>query len=695
MDGFFLAPFSQQEGQFVRFVLLIDSNIMAVTAQDPRAIVFDRTDYSDEELLLIYKTILKPRLIEEKMLILLRQGKISKWFSGWGQEAISVGTAYAMEQDEYMFPMHRNLGVFTTRGIPLGRLFAQFQGKMSGFTKGRDRSFHFGTQEYKIVGMISHLGPQLALADGVALANKLKKNGKSTIVFTGDGGASEGDFHEALNVASVWDLPVIFAIENNCWGLSTPSVEQFRCKQFIDKGIGYGMDAVQVNGNNILEVISTVKKLNKEIRKNPKPVILELMTFRMRGHEEASGTKYYPDGIQEEWEVYDPITNFKSFLMDEGILTDEINEEYTDSIKSEIQEGLDQAFAESAIVPNVQSELEDIYAPYTQNVVEASGAKTEKRFVDAIQDGLRQSMEKYPDLVIMGQDIAEYGGVFKVTEGFVEQFGKDRVRNTPICESAIVGAGLGLSIAGMKAVVEMQFADFVTCGFNQIVNNLAKIHWRWGQNADVVVRMPTGAGAAAGPFHSQSNEAWFVHTPGLKVVFPSNPYDAKGMLAAAIEDPNPVMVFEHKYLYRSVREEIPDAYYTVEIGKAKTISSGSDITIITYGLGVHWASEYAASHPELSFEILDLRTLLPLDNDAIFEASKKTGKVIVLHEDCMTGGIGGEIVALISENCFEHLDAPVKRVASLDTPVPFAADLEQQFFPKARLDEAVGQLMKY
>lgn len=668
---------------------------MAVTAQDPRAIVFDRTDYTNEELLLIYKTILKPRLIEEKMLILLRQGKISKWFSGWGQEAISVGTAYAMEQDEYMFPMHRNLGVFTTRGIPLGRLFAQFQGKMSGFTKGRDRSFHFGTQEYKIVGMISHLGPQLALADGVALANKLKKNNKSTIVFTGDGGASEGDFHEALNVASVWDLPVIFAIENNRWGLSTPSAEQFRCKQFIDKGIGYGMEAVQVNGNNILEVISTVRKLNEEIRMNPKPVILELMTFRMRGHEEASGTKYYPEGIQDEWEVYDPISNYKNFLMSEGILTDTIHEEYTEEIKKEIQEGLDQAFAENAIVPNVQNELEDIYAPYQQNVVAGSGSKTEKRFVDAIQDGLRQSMEKYPDLVIMGQDIAEYGGVFKVTEGFVEQFGKDRVRNTPICESAIVGAGLGLSIAGMKAVVEMQFADFVTCGFNQIVNNLAKIHWRWGQNADVVVRMPTGAGAAAGPFHSQSNEAWFVHTPGLKVVFPSNPYDAKGMLAAAIEDPNPVMVFEHKFLYRSVREEIPDDYYTVEIGKASTVRSGSDITIITYGLGVHWAMEYADNHSNYNFEILDLRTLLPMDTAAIYDAVRKTGKVIVLHEDCMTGGIGGEIAALISENCFESLDAPVKRVASLDTPVPFAADLEQQFFPKERLDEAVDQLMSY
>jgi 2-oxoisovalerate dehydrogenase E1 component len=657
---------------------------------------FDRKKLSDNQLINLYKQILLPRLIEEKMLILLRQNKISKWFSGIGQEAISVGSAAALQTDEYILPMHRNLGVFTTREIPLNRLFSQFQGKMQGFTKGRDRSFHFGTNEFHIVGMISHLGPQLGVADGIALANKLSGENKATLVFSGDGGSSEGDFHEALNVAAVWDLPVIFMIENNGYGLSTPSNEQFKFKNFIDKGPGYGMEAIKVDGNNILDVYHAVDTAAKKMRKNPKPILIEAMTFRMRGHEEASGTKYVPQELFDKWAKKDPVDNYEQFLLKEKIISQEEIDDLRASIKADINKGLKLAGEDIYPEVNTEQQMADLFLPFNSKALAPkSDKKSSKRYVDAISDGLKQSFEKYPELVIMGQDVADYGGVFKITEGFVDQFGKDRIRNTPLCESAIIGIGLGMSIKKQKSVIEMQFADFVTCGFNQIVNNLAKSHYRWGQNADVVVRMPTGAGVAAGPFHSQSNEAWFFHTPGLKIVFPSNPYEAKGLLAAAIEDPNPVMYFEHKALYRSLTDEIPDDYYTVEIGKANLINEGTDITIITYGMGVHWAKEAMNDLSDLSVELIDLRTLLPWDTETVEKSVLKTGKVLICNEDCLTGSISGEIAAWISENCFEALDAPVMREGSLDTPVPFNADLEKNFLPKERIKTKLKKLAEY
>jgi 2-oxoisovalerate dehydrogenase E1 component len=659
------------------------------------AVRYERKKHKDDTLLTLYKNILKPRLIEEKMLILLRQGRIAKWFSGIGQEAISVGVATAFEQDEYILPMHRNLGVFTTRGIPLHRLFSQFTGKLSGFTSGRDRSFHFGTQEYKIVGMISHLGPQMGVADGIALANKLRKDKKAVAVFSGDGGSSEGDFHESINVAAVWNLPVIFIIENNGYGLSTPSNEQFKCKQFIDKAIGYGIEGVQVDGNNVLKVYETVKKIAEDIRENPRPVLLECITFRMRGHEEASGTKYVPKELFEVWGKKDPVNNFEHFLLDEGVLTEELIEEIRNGIKHDIDAGLEQTFAEPMPEVNTAKELKEMYAPFVLNETKPQGHTSSKRLIDAVSDGMRLAMRKHKNLVLMGQDIAEYGGVFKITDGFVEEFGKDRVRNTPLCESAILGTGFGLSINSMKAMVEMQFADFVTEGMTQIVNNLAKSHYRWGQCADVVVRMPTGAGVAAGPFHSQSNEAWFFKTPGLKIAYPAFPGDAKGLLLTAFEDPNPVMFFEHKGLYRSITEDIADEYYTIPFGKARLVKEGNDLTIVSYGLGVHWALEVLAENPEIAADLIDLRTLAPLDTEAIYTSVKKTGRVIVLHEDTLTGGIGGEIAALITENCFEHLDAPVMREGSLDTPVPMNADLEHNFLPKERFKEKLKKLLSY
>ncbi|HIA06831.1 MAG TPA: dehydrogenase [Flavobacteriales bacterium] len=657
---------------------------------------YDRGKHTDDFLIHLYKELLLPRMIEEKMLLLLRQGKISKWFSGIGQEAISIGATLALEHDEFVLPMHRNLGMFTARKVPLERLFAQFQGKMSGYTKGRDRSFHFGTTELHIVGMISHLGAQMGLADGIALGERLKKSKRIALVVTGDGGASQGEFHEALNVAAVWNLPIIFVIENNGYGLSTPSQEQFVFKKFIDKGVGYGMDAVRVDGNNVIAVYDAVEKIAMSMRKKPKPVILECMTFRMRGHEEASGTRYIPQELFDQWGKKDPVENYEKFIVKEGLLDEKGCDKIKKEIADKIGKALAIAFAEELADSDIDREYADLFFPYKQAVIEPAGDnKQELRLVDAISQGLKQSLQKYDNLIVMGQDIAKYGGVFKVTEGFVEEFGIERIRNTPLCESAIVGAALGLSIQGYKAVMEMQFADFVTCGFNQIINNLAKVHWRWGQNADVVIRMPTGAGVNAGPFHSQSNEAWFFHTPGLKVVYPAFPGDAKGLLAASIEDPNPVMFFEQKALYRSVSEDVHEDYYTTEIGKARLVREGSSVTIITYGIGVHWSIELLDQHPEISADLIDLRTLMPFDESAILSSVKKTGRALILHEDTLVGGIGGELSAFISEHCFEFLDAPVKRCASLDTPIPFSANLEEAFLPQSRFIEELKGVLEY
>ncbi len=668
--------------------------------------IFDRKNLSHDQLIDFYKRLLWPRMIEEKMLVLLRQGRISKWFSGIGQEAIAVGATLALDDDEWIMPLHRNLGVFTTREMPLHKLFMQWQGAQEGYSKGRERSFHFGNKEHHICGMISHLGPQLAIADGVALAHKLRKENKISLAFTGDGGTSEGDFHEALNVAAVWDLPVIFIIENNGYGLSTPVNEQYRCISLVDKARGYGMDGVQIDGNNILSVYDTIKGVRDYCIKNQKPYLIECLTFRMRGHEEASGTKYVPQELFKLWEVKDPIRNYEEWLVGQQLLSvtdvESIRNEFREKIEGELAIG----FQVKPVVADTEEEMEDVYAPMNENsltsIVDNSRNSIdprlqtrELRLIDSIREGLRQSMQQHPNLILMGQDIAEYGGAFKITEGFVEEFGKQRVRNTPLCESAIVGAALGLSLEGFKSMMEMQFADFVTVGFNQIINNLAKIHYRWGQPADVVIRMPTGGGVGAGPFHSQSNEAWFAHTPGLKVVYPSTPVDAKGLLIAAINDPNPVMYFEHKALYRSVSGPVPEDYYAIEIGKARHVREGDEISIITYGSGVHWAEDYAAEHPEISIDILDLRTLLPLDYLAIREAVRRTGRVLLLHEDTLTGGIGGEIAAWIAENCFHLLDAPLIRCASLDTPVPFSIELEQNFLAKSRLDESIQKLLSY
>jgi len=657
---------------------------------------FDITDINKSVLVNLYQKMLKSRMIEEKMITLLRQGKISKWFSGIGQEAISTGITSVLNKDEFILPMHRNLSVFTSRDIPLKRLFAQWQGKEDGFTKGRDRSFHFGTIEYNIVGMISHLGPQMGVACGIALSEKLKKTGKICVVFTGDGGTSQGDFHEALNLASVWKLPVIFAIENNGYGLSTPTNEQYAIEDLADRGASYGIESHIIDGNNIIDVYRIISKVSKSIRKDPKPILLEFKTFRMKGHEEASGQEYIENALIDQWAKKDPIKNYEKFLLKEKIISNDSIKKITQKIAKEIDTNWKKANSLPEVKFNQQKELSDVFKEYKATTIANNSNTSENiRFVDSIKNGIDEAMEEHDNLVIMGQDIAEYGGVFKITEGLMDKYGKNRVFNTPLCESSILSASYGMSIGGFKTIVEMQFSDFISSGFTSIVNLIAKSNYRWSQNSDIVVRMPCGGGVGAGPFHSQTNEVWFSKVPGLKIVYPAFPSDAKGLLHSSIDDPNPVLFFEHKNLYRTIREDVKNNRYTLQLGKGKIRKIGDDLTVVTYGMGVHWILDLLKEYNKTQIEVIDLNSLVPWDKELAFNSIKKTGKVLLLQEDNQFSGFMGEISSCISEEIFEYLDAPIVRVGSLDTPIPFAKELEKGYMANNRLKERLDFLLNY
>ena len=655
---------------------------------------------SNKILTKMYSDMVLSRTIEERMLLALRQGKLSKWFSGIGQEAISIGITNALNHDDTILPMHRNLGIFTSRNIDLNKLFCQLMGKAGGFTKGRDRSFHFGSKEHNIIGMISHLAAMLPVSCGIGLGIKNSKEKRVALALTGDGATSEGDFHEALNLAAVWNLPVIFLIENNGYGLSTPTNEQYACKNLSDRAIGYGMPGYTIDGNNIEEVYSTIKKCADECRKGKGPFLIEAMTFRIRGHEEASGIAYVPDSLINKWKKKDPIMQLEKKLLKEKILSKKEAKSISEKFKEQIEKSLNYALESDYPSSTADNELKDVYSSWSSiKTIKPVNEKEEIRFVDSISNALNQKMQDDDKVILMGQDIAEYGGVFKITKGFIEKYGSDRVKNTPIIESGIVGAALGLSIEGYKPIVEMQFADFISCGFNQVINNLAKTFYRWGEPVNVTIRMPSGAGVNAGPFHSQNTEAWFTHTPGVLVVYPSNPYDAKGLLLSSIDNPNPVIFFEHKALYRSTKGLVPTNNYTIDLGRANIIREGGDLSIISYGIAVSWAEEIADKlyrEENINIEIIDLRTLAPLDTEAILNSVAKTNRALILHEASKFSGFGAEIAAIIGEEGFNSLDAPIARLGSLDIPTPFSEKLEKNiFWPKNQIEEKIKSILEY
>lgn len=666
--------------------------------------------------LLHYAYMRFARDLDTRFAMLLRTGRLSKWYSQIGSEATTVAAGLSLQPGDVLCSLHRDMGAIlsvyldparTFPGFGFGapdpakpeprellfRLCCQLLGRAEGFSNGFERSFHYGYLDpaagIRHVGMISHLGAMIPVAAGVAFALKQSGSDRVAINFIGDGGTSTGDFHEGLNMAAVWKLPLILIIENNRFAFSTPVAAQYAAERLSDRGVGYGIAAETLDGNDPEAVATAMQIAVARARSGAGPTLIEAMLGRMRGHSEGDDSlKVVPEDELSVYMSEDPVPAYARRLTTDGVLAEEIGDRLAARISELVEEAVERA-AESP-VPEPESALRPALAPVTETLApprlessdpEAAEAPVET-YVEGIHQALREEMERDDTVVLMGQDIAAFEGAFRITRGLWQRW-PDRVLDTPIAESGTLGIAAGAALLGYRPVVEMQFGDFISCGFNQLVNVIAKLYYRWQVPCPLVVRLPAGGGVGAGPFHSQNPEAWFAHVAGLKVVCPATAEDAKGLLKAAIRDPNPVVYCEHKFLYRRIKAVLPGD--VAELGRAAVRRRGEDLTLVSYGASL-WTSIDAAAElarDGIEAEVVDLRTLVPFDEETVLASARKTGRVVVVHEAQGTGGFGGEVAARIAEHAFAWLDAPVQRVTYPDRAVPFAKPLEQALLPTA------------
>ncbi|MBN92766.1 MAG: dehydrogenase [Deltaproteobacteria bacterium] len=679
----------------------------------------------------LLRHLLTARAVEERCIRMVKQGIQPKFFSAWGNEATAVGTAAALDRDDVLVPMHRSLGAHLVRGHSLDEIFLQAFLKDDSHTRGRDTGLHLGAAGTNIIGMISPLGSMNTVAAGIAMAEQLMGQETVVLAYIGDGGTSTGVFHEAMNFIGVRQLPVVTVIENNQWAFGTPNELQFGCETLADRGPAYGMPSVRIDGTDVRAVYEATKEAVHRARAGQGPALIESLTMRMRGHAEHDDMAYVPDEMVDEWGQRDPVTQYLQWLRDGNHLPELDVDALRASIEQEVLEASDRARAASD--PNPASALTGVFhetadgkkpdrsnssvsvAP-TSEVVGERAAETASRlgegrtvepiptpgtevsYIDAIRHCLHHHLQSDPRTVLLGQDIGLMGGAFRATRGLSEQFGPQRVVDTPISEGAIIGGCIGLAIRGLRPVAEMQFADFVCSTFNELVNNAGTFRYRIGVGVPMVVRLPSAGGIGAGPFHSLNPEAWFAHSPGLKVVVPSTVEDAWGLLNTAIDDEDPVLFLEQKYYYRRAKGPLPDPEHRVPLGCARKARAGKDATVVTWGVGLDRSLEAAdslAARGVGDVEVLDLRSIVPWDKEAISQSVRQTSRLLVVHEARNTCGFGSEIAAWAAEELFEWLDAPVRRVTGADVPTPSHKELEKVTTPQtpdviAALEELLG-----